>query len=189
MLLNFELLVYFVAVLVYYPIDPLCQLDKHGSLFTVVNCSTACHMHCIYEGGSISKVPSSLMGAHISYWKWPELLSKSVVLMHNNVHLHMAAWLGTAFSMGGIGTSTLHPGLCTQWFPSLRTVEEAPGRSTFQNQWQSSASRSTTLQLIYSMLVTIRWCANGANSLTTMVTLWRNNMYQCLTMLRISLNS
>lgn len=52
-----------------------------------------------------------------------------------------------------------------------------------------AASISTALTLISSISVSTGWCTDGANALTTIVTMWRSNMYQFFTVLFISLNS
>jgi hypothetical protein len=51
------------------------------------------------------------------------------------------AWVVTALQLGGTEPSSPQPWPGTEWFSSLRTIEEAPGRKAIRNRRWSSASR------------------------------------------------
>jgi len=103
---------------------------------------------------------------------------------------HSYARFVTAFLVGVITTPSLQPGPRTKWFPSLRTFQEIPGSISEPMLRFSKPSwrGSTNLTLNYSIPVSMRWCTDETNTSIIMVTMWRSNMYLCLTTLCSSLD-
>lgn len=106
----------------------LISWDVEFSWFPDRECNQLwCHAGSVAKFNSAEKIWTALEKCHL------------VAQQHSLVYGY--TWFDTGLPMECIRTASLQSGSHSSWFPSHRTVEKAPGRTTLTNRWQSSWRR------------------------------------------------